>query len=186
MRPSLALIVVVLSAAAAADEARHELGGYAKLRGVWQSFPADSLYRDIVGSSALDAAADLRLNLNSRLDAWTLDASWQLVGLSADSLPLSGLPNDDRRLFDLTSIITESREDALLHRVDRLWLGYTSEKAVLRFGRQALSWGNGLFYAPMDLVNPFDPAAIDTEYKAGDDMLYLQYLRDSGDDVQAA
>jgi hypothetical protein len=38
----------------------------------------------------------------------------------------------------------------------------------------------------MDLVNPFDPATIDTEYKAGDDMLYAQYLRDSGDDVQAA
>ena len=56
----------------------------------------------------------------------------------------------------------------------------------LRFGRQALSWGNGLFYAPMDLVNPFDPAAIDTEYKAGDDMLYLQYLQDSGNDLQAA
>ena len=30
------------------------------------------------------------------------------------------------------------------------------------------------------------PATIDTEYKAGDDMLYVQYLRDSGDDVQAA
>ena len=57
---------------------------------------------------------------------------------------------------------------------------------VARFGRQALSWGNGLFYAPMDLVNPFDPAAVDTEYKAGDDMLYLQYLRDNGHDVQAA
>jgi hypothetical protein len=38
----------------------------------------------------------------------------------------------------------------------------------------------------MDLVNPFDPATIDTEYKAGDDMMYAQYLRDSGDDVQAA
>ena len=38
----------------------------------------------------------------------------------------------------------------------------------------------------MDLVNPFDPASIDTEYKAGDDMLYLQYLRDSGDDIQGA
>jgi len=33
--------------------------------------------------------------------------------------------------------------------------------------------------------NPFDPAAIDTEYKTGDDMLYAQYLLDSGDDVQA-
>ena len=186
MRPSLVLAVILLAAVAAADETRHEFGGYAKLRGVAQSFPADSLYRDIVGSSALDATADLRLNLNSRRDAWTFDASWQIVGLSADSLPLSGLPNDDRRLFDLTDVISESREDALLHRLDRLWLGYTSEKTVLRFGRQALSWGNGLFYAPMDLVNPFDPAAIDTEYKAGDDMLYLQYLRDSGDDVQAA
>jgi hypothetical protein len=38
----------------------------------------------------------------------------------------------------------------------------------------------------MDLVNPFDPASIDTEYKVGDDMLYLQYLRNSGDDLQAA
>ena len=56
----------------------------------------------------------------------------------------------------------------------------------MRFGRQALSWGNGLFYAPMDLVNPFDPAAVDKEYKAGDDMLYGQYLRDNGADVQGA
>jgi hypothetical protein len=67
-----------------------------------------------------------------------------------------------------------------------MWAGYSSDKTVVRLGRQAVSWGNGLFYTPMDLVNPFDPAAIDTEYKAGDDMLYLQYLRDSGDDVQAA
>jgi hypothetical protein len=38
----------------------------------------------------------------------------------------------------------------------------------------------------MDLVNPFDPASIDTEYKAGDDMLYVQYLQDNGNDMQAA
>ena len=56
----------------------------------------------------------------------------------------------------------------------------------MKFGRQAITWGNGLFYAPMDLVNPFDPATIDTEYKAGDDMLYLQYLQDNGNDLQAA
>ena len=75
---------------------------------------------------------------------------------------------------------------ALANRLDRLWVGYTGEKTVVRLGRQALSWGNGLFFTPMDLVNPFDPTAIDTEYKTGDDMLYLQYLRDNGDDVQAA
>jgi len=37
-----------------------------------------------------------------------------------------------------------------------------------------LSWGNGLVFSPMDIVNPFDPTAVDTEYKAGDDMLYGQ------------
>ena len=28
----------------------------------------------------------------------------------------------------------------------------------------------------MDIFNPFDPAAVDTEYKVGDDMFYGQYL----------
>jgi hypothetical protein len=96
------------------------------------------------------------------------------------------LPRDARRLFDLTKVVHDRDKSALLHRLDRLWAGYASEKTVIRVGRQAISWGNGLFYAPMDLVNPFDPAVIDTEYKAGDDMLYFQYLRDSGNDVQAA
>ena len=186
MRPSVLLIALFLVASAGADELRHETGGHGKLRAVGQWFPADSLYRDAVGSNALDLAGELRLKLNSRKGGWTFDAAWQLVGLTADTLPLTGLPNDDRRLFDLTGVISESRNEALLHRLDRAWLGYASETTVLRFGRQALSWGNGLFYAPMDLVNPFDPAAIDTEYKTGDDMMYAQYLRADGDDVQAA
>ena len=36
----------------------------------------------------------------------------------------------------------------------------------------------------MDILNPFDPAAVDKEYKLGDDMLYGQFLRDNGDDLQ--
>ena len=186
MRPSVLLVVLFLAGLAGAEELRHEVGGHGKLRTVGQWFPDDSLYRDVAGSSALDMAGELRLKLNSRKGRWTFDAAWQLVGISADTLPLTGLPSDDRRLFDLTDVINESHNEALLHRLDRLWLGYASETTVLRFGRQALSWGNGLFYAPMDLVNPFDPAAIDTEYKVGDDMAYLQYLRADGDDVQAA
>jgi hypothetical protein len=55
---------------------------------------------------------------------------------------------------------------------------------VARFGRQVQSWGNGLVYQAMDFFNPFDPAAVDKEFKTGDDMLYGQYLRNNGDDVQ--
>jgi hypothetical protein len=95
-------------------------------------------------------------------------------------------PEDDRRLFDLTGVLSDDDRFAALHRLDRLWAGYASEKAVIRIGRQAVSWGNGLVFSPMDIVNPFDPTAIDTEYKNGDDMLYGQYLLDNGHDVQAA
>lgn len=186
MRPEALLPLLLLAAIAGADPVTTEVGGHAKLRLTGQSHPDDSLFRDLVGSDALDGLADLRLNAVAKSRGWTLDAAWQLVGVDADTLPLTGLPGDDRRLFDLTGVIDEGRDNAVLHRLDRLWVGYTSEKTVLRLGRQALTWGNGLFYAPMDLVNPFDPASIDTEYKAGDDMLYAQYLRDNGDDLQAA
>jgi hypothetical protein len=41
-----------------------------------------------------------------------------------------------------------------------------------------------MIFTPMDVFNPFDPAAVDKEYKTGDDMLYGQYLFDSGNDLQ--
>jgi hypothetical protein len=186
MRPELTLLLLLLPALAGADELRTEFGGHTKLRVVGQTYPSDSLFRDFAGSSAIDTTASLRLNLNLRSGGWTFDSAYQLVGLTSETLSFRGLPGDADRLFDLSDVIDSGGDSALLHRLDRLWVGYTSEKTVARFGRQALSWGNGLAYAPMDLVNPFDPAAIDTEYKAGDDMLYLQYLQDNGNDFQGA
>ena len=187
MPRSLALTFLLLASAVAADDLDTDFGGHTKLRLVGQSFPDNSLYRDFAGATALDVTADLRLNLQLNSGRWTFDAAYQLVGLQGDSLEFGGgPPNDDRRLFNLSDVITDGSDSAVLHRLDRLWIGYASEKAVVRLGRQALSWGNGLVYAPMDLVNPFDPTSIDTEYKAGDDMLYLQYLQDNGNDVQAA
>jgi len=194
----LLITMIALSSAVIADDGETEFGGHTKFRLTGQSYPDQSVFRDLVGRDSLDVTGGLRLNLKSRKNRWSIDAAYQLLALHGDSVELGrllpagteiffpGLPNDDRRLFDLTHVIRDSGDTILLHRLDRLTIGYASEKAVIRVGRQALSWGNGLFYAPMDLVNPFDPASVDTEYKAGDDMLYTQYLRDSGDDVQAA
>jgi hypothetical protein len=139
-----------------------------------------------VGSESLDLVGNLPLNLKLKSGGWTFDSAYQLLALQGDGLQLRGPPNDDRRLFNLTDVISESSDSAVVQRLDRLWLGFASEKAVVRVGRQALSWGNGLAYAPMDLVNPFDPASIDTEYKIGDDMVYMQYLQDNGNDLQGA
>ena len=197
MRPEPWLLLF-LAAAALADGRPYELGGHTKLRVVGTSFPSGSLFRELAGERSLDLEGDLRLNVKADPRRWTFSADYQLIGLygdrveytrdlpSAAGLLVPRLPGDERRLFDLTGVVHDRGRSALLHRLDRLWAGYASEKAVIRVGRQAISWGNGLFYAPMDLVNPFDPAAVDTEYKAGDDMLYVQYLQDSGNDVQAA
>lgn len=179
------LLLLLLPALASADLTT-EFGGHTKFRAVGQTYPENSAFRDVVGSDSLDVAAILRLNLKLKSGNWTFDSAYQLLGLQGEGLKLSRPLNDDRRLFNLTDVISESSDSVILQRLDRLWLGYTSEKAVVRVGRQALSWGNGLAFAPMDLVNPFDPASIDTEYKIGDDMVYAQYLQDNGNDVQAA
>ncbi len=185
MRRSCLLLLLLLPALACADLTT-EFGGHTKFRAVGQTYPENSVFRDVVGSESLDVAAILRLNLKLKSGNWTFDSAYQLLGLQGEGLKLSRSLNDDRRLFNLTDVISESSDSVILQRLDRLWLGYTSEKAVVRVGRQALSWGNGLAFAPMDLVNPFDPASIDTEYKTGDDMVYAQYLQDNGNDVQAA
>ena len=185
MRPSHAFLLLVVSTAAFGDGNSYDFGGHSKLRLVAQSYPSDSLFRDVIGANSVDGAGELRFYSSAKSDKWSLHADYQLIAINSDFLA-AGLPEDDSRLFDLTSILDDSNRNALLHRLDRFWVGYAGEKTVVRFGRQALSWGNGLLYAPMDLVNPFDPATIDTEYKTGDDMLYMQYLRDSGDDVQSA
>ena len=185
MRPSPAFLLLVVSTVALADGNSYDFGGHSKLRLLAQNYPDDSLFRDVIGANSVDGAGELRLYSSAKNDKWSLHADYQLIAINSDFLA-AGLPEDDSRLFDLTSVLDDSNRNALLHRLDRFWVGYAGEKTVVRFGRQALSWGNGLLYAPMDLVNPFDPATIDTEYKAGDDMLYMQYLRDSGDDVQGA
>lgn len=198
MRLSAAFTLLLLTAVAGAQESPVVVGGHTKFNLTAQSFADDSVFRPLLGSDSVDLQGDLRLNLEWRQEGWAFDANYQLVALHGDGLSLGtalpntafgfagGLPNDDRRWLDLTDVIKESGDTALLHRLDRLWLGYSTDNTVIRFGRQALSWGNGLFYAPMDLVNPFDPSTIDTEYKNGDDMLYAQFLQENGNDVQAA
>ena len=89
-----------------------------------------------------------------------------------------------RTLLRLNHAITDSRQRFLAHRLDRLALTYSGSNLVLRIGRQALTWGSGLVFHPMDLFNPFPPNATDTRYKPGADMLYGQWLFNNGDDIQ--
>jgi hypothetical protein len=171
-------------------------GGHAKYQFLLNTFPDDSLFRDYVESPALDNNADLRLKFGWQAKQISLATDYQLIAQHGDSIRLAGslpasviitrpVPDDDHRLFDLTHVISQDDDTVITHRLDRLYLNITSPHTVVRIGRQAVSWGNGLIYTPMDFFNPFEPAAVDKEYKTGDDMLYTQYLKQNGDDLQA-
>ena len=190
--PAMAGMALILFACGAQA---WDLRGHAKGQITSTDLPDDSLLQDFSDDPMSDTGIDLRLNYSERKTAWNWHVDYQLQAVQGDRLELSrqtGLtgfdgnisPEDDLRLFDLSHRVSEGGDRVVAHRLDRFYLGRTTDKTVVNFGRQAVSWGNGLIYNPVDFFNPFDPAAIDTEYKTGDDMIYGQYLFDSGDDLQ--
>lgn len=192
---ALAITTTTFFASASADTDIFK-GGHAKYFFLLNTFPDDSLFLDYMDSPTIDQKGDLRLKFGWKKKKIRIGADYQLIAAHGDGIELANslpgnilisdpVPTDRFRLFDLTSVITENSNSVLVHRLDRLYVGFTGDKAVLRVGRQAVSWGNGLIYTPMDFFNPFDPAAVDKEYKTGDDMLYGQYLKQNGDDLQA-
>lgn len=139
---------------------------------------------------ASDQSVDGRLKAEWRGRGFDFAAHYEVLALIGDSLKtrralaaaglftgstISGLPDDQRRLLDLTDDFIDDNRAGAIHRLDRLYIGFTSGSMTLRFGRQAVSWGNGLAFQVLDFVNPFSPIAIDKDYKTGEDMLYGQW-----------
>jgi hypothetical protein len=194
----LAAFAALAAAAACAENVDYELGGHVKGRLSADSYPSDSFFHALTGSTSSALESDVRVKFLADRGAWSLDTAWQLYAgygdrvelaraLAGSAYPGADYPqNDDRRLMNLTDVLRDDGKSVMLHRLDRLSLSYARGRLVLKVGRQAISWGNGLIFSPMDIVNPFDPTAVDTEYKAGDDMVYGQWLRNNGDDIQAA
>jgi hypothetical protein len=186
-----------LSSAVADD---WQLGGHAKYQYTYTGFRRDDLAAVLGDDPARDHDGELRLKGEWRSPRWEAAAHYELLALSGDSIevrrrlaalglitggPASGLPDDRRRLFDLTGELGDRERRAVVHRLDRLYAGYRGARLSLRLGRQAVSWGNGLVFQPLDFVNPFSPIAIDKDYKTGDDMLHAQWLAGTGADAQA-
>lgn len=93
-------------------------------------------------------------------------------------------PSDDRQLFSLTRVVSENSSRILYHRIDRLALTYSGDRGSLKLGRQALTWGNGLIFNPMDLLNPFSPADVIRDYKVGSDLALYQTFGETVTDLQ--
>ena len=154
----------------------------------------DTIFEPVGTGTYYDASANFRLtNETFFSDAVFTEIHYELLWVGGDSVRKQhelqavfpnlpddifylGTPlNDDRRLMDLTDTIKDEDSWFLIQRLDRLYLALLGEKGSLRIGRQAITWGNGFVFNPMDLFNPFPPTAIDRDYKVGDDMINAQY-----------
>ena len=159
-----------------------------------RSLPARDGQRRASGkSTTVDHHADLRLMWRREAGPLSLNVHHSTTWLEGDTLAGTspGLAfdqtptGDERRLIDLTWNVEESAGRRILHRFDRLAAEYRTEGWRVTLGREAVGWGGGFFFQPMDLFSPFAPTTIDQDYPAGDDLLLVERLFESGSELQA-
>lgn len=181
-----------------------EWGGHLRQRGSVTWPEADSILGDGSGDPLYDAATEFRLlNKTFATDRIVLEVHYELLGTIGDTrrraqaLPavasetqggfsgIGGPIDDDRRLFDLTHVLDAGDSHVATHRLDRLSISVDRNWGWAKIGRQALTWGNGLIFNPMDLFNPFAPTDIERDYKIGDDMAVVQITGGDWGSLQA-
>jgi hypothetical protein len=155
--------------------------------------PDHDFQRQIDATPAHDYTADLRLMFRQRTGQFTWIAENATTINGGDSFGVLSAPgttldqtatNDDFRLVDLTWDIEDGSDHSTVSRFDRLMVKFQSGTWAVSVGRQAVSWGSGIVFQPMDLFNPFAPTTIDRDYKTGDDLLLVDKLLGNGSDLQ--
>ena len=180
-------------------EVNVEWGGHLRGIGTTSWLDEDSVYQFVADDPYFDGQLEGRLK--NRIDfgrRWSMETHYEMVALGGDvyenTRDLEVLAptlyefsvgeqvvDDDRRLLDLTHVLTEKDRYLTYHRLDRLNVSYSADWGTLRLGRQALTWGDGLIFNPMDLFNAFSPTAVQRDYKVGDDMAHLQLPFNTGE-----
>jgi len=111
----------------------------------------------------IDATDDLRIDVHHATTVLTASALGGGLGGTSTGVGLQA-----PEVVDLSWVAFD--EDMTLRgRVDRLSVRGTAGPLTVTAGRQPVSFGAGLAFTPLDLVNPFTPAVIDQEYKPGVD-----------------
>ena len=168
-------------------------GGRLKAIGSVTFVRDDTIFEPVGTGNYLNLDTDLRINNETFISDWgTFEAQYEAIleggkarekrqelkeifpNFEGSTAFFGASLKDDRRLMDLTHTVKEEDSYFLVHRLDRLNFTFKPDWGLVRIGRQAITWGNGLIFNPMDLFNPFPPADIQRDYKVGDDMLLAQ------------
>ncbi|MCP4020648.1 MAG: hypothetical protein GY729_02295 [Desulfobacteraceae bacterium] len=179
----------------------NQFGGHIKFEGGITGIDSGSYFEPVGTETCIDGLANVRLTdklsfsdniyIQTHYEAffkfgetYEKQADLQKINPSLPGSQVSNTSNiDKRRLFDLTKTIKESDNAILWHRLDRLLVSVKPSWGDIMIGRQAITWGNGLIFNPMDLFNPFSPSDIVRDYKTGDDLASVRFHTDSIEEV---
>ena len=184
----LRILSVVLLVFYAAPAFTLALNGELKIQQTFAQTSSNSLLSSKSAQDYAHSQSNLRIKTYHQTGRWEFDLQYLLDAEFSDDLAsingANNFPSSTRRWFDLESNLSQSNTLDINHKLDRASIHYLRDQWVFKLGRQAITWGNGILFHPMDLFNPFSPDAKDTSYKPGLDMAYAQVLFDSGADLQ--
>ena len=168
MSPLLALLA---TAAAAPTNPPLTVHGDAKSFFV-ATFPYEHLLmpEDPVGQATVDG----RLKLLARAGDWLkVELHHAVTATAGEGLSLglasTGAGASAPEAVELSWTGVSASGLVVKGRTDRLVVTATRGPVTAALGRQPVSFGTGLFFTPLDVVNPFTPATIDQDYKPGID-----------------
>lgn len=183
MKRQLLFFILIISATTASAEWLNR--GYLKYGFNYLDFPSHSTYALFGEEQQNYQRFSGRLMAEKDWSSFTFAGHYDMQYTFAHQETLSSFSETDPgNLFDLTSFIVDEKKQTLMHRIDRLYVHYRGKQVSLKVGRQALTWGHGMMFQTMDIFNPFSPVALDTDYKAGNDMFWSEWLTNRGDDIQ--
>ena len=155
--------------------------------------PSHDLQRQRKGTPAYDHSADLRIMVRHNAGELSFSLDQATTWLYGDGLAFNNGPDtavdqtvreDSRRRWDWTWVLEQGPRKRTLSRIDRFAMQWTPGDWSITLGRQAVSWGSGMVFQPMDLFSPFSPTVVDRDYKAGDDVVLVDRLLNNGHDLQ--
>jgi len=177
----------------AASALAWDLDARARIFGNAESLPEDDLQRSIDGTPTYEASADLRLMFRDEYAGWHLNTALttlyevgdQFAFISNPQDTLDQTPRNDRlRYMDLTWTLEDGPRHENIQRFDRLAVEYRAEHWGVTVGRDAISWGSGIVFQPLDIFAPFAPTTVDRDYKPGEDLVKLDGVTEHGGDWQ--
>jgi len=146
---------------------------HADLKFFWMgSFPYEHLLmpEEPSATGAVDGRVRLDVDLGDLFRLQVHHAITATTGTPAESLGVGfGVGLEAPEAVELSWQAEDGEGRTLAGRTDRLVIESTIGPTEWAIGRQPISFGQGRFFAPLDLVNPFHAATIDSEYKPGVD-----------------